>query len=117
MATPDDNNDDDSTPEETGGTNTHVSLHAIAGVRFNDTMQVHINMGGTNLLALLDSGFTHNFVSTAAVSLTKLKLLPNGKMQVMVANGECVSCPGLYRNTAFTTDTETFQIMLRFKRI
>ncbi|XP_066163758.1 uncharacterized protein [Oryza sativa Japonica Group] len=108
LAAPDDDYDDDSTPEETGETDPHVSLHAIAGVRFSDTMQVHINMGGANLLALLDSGSTHKFVSMAAASRTKLKLLPRGQMQVTVANGERVPCPGLYRNTAFSIDGETF---------
>lgn len=69
-------------------------------------MEVHINLGGAALLALLDSGSTHNFISTEVAGRTKLELLPHGKMQVTVANGERVPCPGLYRNTAFTIGTD-----------
>ena len=51
-----------------------ISLHAIAGVRLGDTMQVRINLGGASLLALLDSGSTHNFVADEAAARTTLRL-------------------------------------------
>lgn len=108
LAMPDDDHDDDSAQEGTGETEPQVSLHAIAGVRCCDTMQVCIDLGGTALLALLDSGSTHNFISMLAANGTKLPLLPRGKMQVTVANGERVPCPRLYRDTAFTIGAETF---------
>lgn len=108
LAAPDDDTDNDSLQEGIGETKPQVSLHAIAGVRFSDTMQVHINLDDAALLALFDSGSTHNFISTKAASRTKLELLPRGKMQVTVANGECIPCPGLYCNMAFTIGTETF---------
>jgi hypothetical protein len=44
----------------------HLSLHAIAGVHRSDTMQIHIRLGDTSLVALLDLGSTHNFISKAA---------------------------------------------------
>lgn len=39
------------------------SLHAIMGIHFSDTMQLNVNLGGTSLLAILDSGSMHNFIS------------------------------------------------------
>jgi hypothetical protein len=50
----------------------HFSLHAIAGVRLNDMMQIHITLSTTSLVALLDSGSTHNFISEAVVQWTEL---------------------------------------------
>jgi hypothetical protein len=42
------------------------SLHAIAGVRATDTMQIDINLAGHPFIALLDSGSTHNFIFESA---------------------------------------------------
>jgi hypothetical protein len=39
-----------------------ISLAAIAGVRTEDIMQVYIQLGNHQFVALLDSGSTHNFV-------------------------------------------------------
>jgi hypothetical protein len=49
-----------------------ISLFAMAGVRTSETMQVRIQLGGASLLALLDSGSTHNFVSEEAAARTSL---------------------------------------------
>jgi len=53
-------------------------------------MQLGIRLGDASLLALLDSGSTHNFVAAEAASRTQLRLQPEGKMQVTVANGDRV---------------------------
>lgn len=73
-------------------------------------MQVHIQLGGASLLVLLDSGSTHNFVSEEAVGRTSLHHLSYGNMKVMVANGQCVPCPGVDRATTFSIDGEVFII-------
>jgi hypothetical protein len=85
-----------------------ISLLAMAGVRTRETMQVHIQLGGNRLLALLDSGSTHNFVSSETTGRTSLKLNPRGNMNVTMENGEKVPCPGVYRNVPFTIDGESF---------
>jgi hypothetical protein len=85
-----------------------ISLRAMARVRTKETMQVHIQLGGNRLLALLDLGSTHNFVSAEATSRTSLKLNPRGNMKVTMANGEKVPCPGIYRNVPFTINDDSF---------
>jgi hypothetical protein len=50
------------------------SLQAIARVRFVDTMQVPVMLGNSRLVALLDSGSTHNFISEAAAQWIGLPL-------------------------------------------
>jgi hypothetical protein len=43
------------------------SLQAVAGVPMTDTMQLAVVVGDASLVALLDSGSTHNFISEEAV--------------------------------------------------
>lgn len=102
------NEGDDAEPEEQVADDPLISLHAIAGVRTSETMQVHIQLGGATLLALLDSGSTHNFISEEAAGRTSLLLAPRNNMKVTVANGEHVPCPGMYRATTFSIDGEHF---------
>ncbi|CAO2161375.1 unnamed protein product [Urochloa humidicola] len=85
-----------------------ISLHAIAGVRTSETMQVTMALGGTTLRALLDSGSTHNFVSEEAAVRTDLRYQHRRALQVTVANGERVPCAGVFRNATFTIGGEVF---------
>ena len=66
--------DDEDVEEGAIETSPHFSLHAIAGVHFSDTMQIQVALGDTSLIALLDSGSTHNFISEAAAQRTGLPL-------------------------------------------
>ena len=43
-----------------------ISLSAITGIRAHETMQLRVHVGPHELTALLDSGSTHNFISSAA---------------------------------------------------
>jgi hypothetical protein len=54
---------------ETGAAETdapYFSLQAVAGVAPGDTMQIAVTLGLVSLVALLDSGSTHSFISAAA---------------------------------------------------
>jgi len=94
--------DDDTSPPQ-------VSLHAIAGVRTRDTMQVVVQLGNITVTALIDSGSTHNFVSEAAARHTGLCFIPRTDLEVTVANGDCVRCPGVFRDAVFSIDNEHFR--------
>jgi hypothetical protein len=101
--------DDDEAPdEEPVADEPNISVHAIAGIRVNETMQVRLNLGGVSLLALLDSGSTHNFISEEAALRAALPLTPGGTVRVTVANGDHVPCPGVYRSTKFSINKEVF---------
>jgi hypothetical protein len=71
-------------------------------------MQVCINLGGASLLALLDSGSTHNFVVEEAATKMSLRLQLRGGMRVTVANGKRVQCPGVYRAASFSIEGTHF---------
>jgi hypothetical protein len=63
------------TAEDVGTEDAPVfSLQALAGVAFTDTMKLEVGLGSASLIALLDSGSTHNFISEAAALRTGLPL-------------------------------------------
>ncbi|XP_066320384.1 uncharacterized protein [Miscanthus floridulus] len=84
------------------------SLQAIAGVTFSDTMQITVTLGPASLVALLDSGSTHNFISKVAVHRSGLPLQRRPRLTAMVANGERVNCLGVIRNAPLSVGGDTF---------
>jgi hypothetical protein len=95
---------DDTTEAETPV----FSLHALAGVRFSGTMQVAVMLGASPLLALLDSGSTHDFISESTARRTGLPLQSRSRLTATMANGERVTCVGVLRQVAFTIHVATF---------
>jgi hypothetical protein len=67
------------------------SLQALAGVAFTDTMKLEVGLGSASLVALLDSGSTHNFISEAAARRTGLPLQHRPRLTAMVANASRAS--------------------------
>ena len=71
-----------------------ISLHAIAGISTNETMKVYVNIGEHQLVALLDSGSTTNFINMAAAQQIGLHFHDSPGASVIVANGDRVACRG-----------------------
>jgi hypothetical protein len=74
------------------------SLQALAVVPMADTMQIVVTLGATSLVALLDSGSTHNFISEEAAWRSGLLLRQRPRLTAMVANGEQITCEGVIRD-------------------
>ena len=72
-----------------------ISLSAITGIRAEKTMQLHVRIGVHLFTALLDSGSTHNFISTEAARRADLQLQDCHGAHVVVANRDQVACQGL----------------------
>ena len=94
-----------------------ISLHAITGIRTEDTMQFRVNIGNHELTALVDSGSTHNFVSMEAARHIGLSIHDSKGKNVVIANGDRVACRGLARDVAlciagsfFTVDSYTIPL-------
>jgi hypothetical protein len=87
-----------------------VSLHAFAGIRTSNTMLLPVMTKGERLLALLDTGSTHNLLSGA--TMRRLGLAPDDgeHLRVTVANGDKLRCAGIARNVPITIEGETFAI-------
>jgi hypothetical protein len=97
------------TAEDVGTEDAPVfSLQALAGGAFTDTMKLEVGLGSTSLVALLDSGSTHNFISEAAALRTGLPLQHQSRLTAMVANGEHVACVGVIRDAPLTIGGASF---------
>jgi hypothetical protein len=71
-----------------------ASLHAIIGIRTEDTMQLRVALNGQELLALLDTGSTHNFIDCTAAQRSRITLEPTLGRHVKVANATRCSARG-----------------------
>lgn len=84
------------------------SLQAVAGVAPTDTMQIAVTLGPASLVALLDSGSTHNFISATAAHQSGLPIQRRPRLTAMVANGERISCAGVLRNAPLLVEGEPY---------
>jgi hypothetical protein len=103
-----DGESDDVNAEELVANNLVISLHAIAGVTPRKTMQVSVDLGSINVIALIDSGSTHNFISVDTTARTCLPIVQRGNMSVTMANGEKLPCLGVFRSVPFVIHNTTF---------
>ncbi|SPT19236.1 unnamed protein product [Triticum aestivum] len=87
-----------------------VSLYALAGIRDERTMLLPVMIHGERLVALVDTGSTHNFLPEA--TMRRLALQPTGGEQprVTVANDDRLRCHGLARDVPITIGDEHFSI-------
>jgi hypothetical protein len=87
--------DDDHTPP-TDAIDPTIPIHVLTGIKPHSRkmMQLHVDINGTRLLALLDSGSTHNFVDLDIADRAGIKLEGHSGLQVAVANGDRVHNPG-----------------------
>jgi hypothetical protein len=84
------------------------SLRAVAEVLDADTMQIVATLGSTSLVALLDTGSTHSFISEDVAHRSGLSVCQRARLTAMVANGESVPCAGVIRAAPLDVDGETF---------
>ena len=96
----DDNNVicDDVTKEQHVGENQEelckpeIKLHALTGWSAPKTMQIAIRIDAHDVIILIDSGSTHNFISEHLTNLLRLPVMPTEIFTVWVANGKHVRC-------------------------
>jgi hypothetical protein len=88
------------------------SLHAVAGVSVGRTMRVRVRVGSTPLIALLDTGSTHNFIAETAAARSGLPIQSQPRLTAMVANGEKVPCPGVIKNAPLAIHNSVFAVDL-----
>lgn len=74
--------------EETQDDNPNISLNAITGSVTSRTMRIKGRVSNQEVVILIDSGSTHNFVDPAVVRRAQLPIDPRHRLTVTVANGE-----------------------------
>jgi hypothetical protein len=75
-------------------------------------MQLKVRVGDRELVALLDSGSTHNFINEEIAANIGATFSSGCRLCVTVANGDHVTCRGLCRQAAVSIDQESFIIDL-----
>ncbi|KAJ8767406.1 hypothetical protein K2173_017450 [Erythroxylum novogranatense] len=76
-----------------------ISLHALTGWSSAGTMRLAIQIKSLELLCLIDSGSTHNFINEKVAGTLKLSVEATRPFNVKVANGDPLQCSGKFRNT------------------
>ncbi|KAL5582355.1 hypothetical protein UlMin_014797 [Ulmus minor] len=75
-----------------------ISLHALTGWTAAKTMRVTAKIGTHDVVVLIDSGSTHNFISDKVAALLHLPVVPIAPFHVRVANGQPLKCQGRFDN-------------------
>lgn len=89
-----------------------ISLAALTGIQpwSGQTMWTRVEIGSSSLVALLDSGSTHNFIAEEVIAASCVTIRPRFGLSVMVANGDCVISVGLCRAMTIRIDHEEFTL-------
>lgn len=99
---PDDEQENEETPL--------IALHAITGIRIEDTMQLKVGIGNHQFTTLVDSRSTHSFISAPLAQHVGLHCQDSRDANVTVANGDRVACCGLARDVALHIDCYTIPL-------
>ena len=75
-----------------------ISLHALSGWSSHRTMRVMEKIGHYEVVVLIDSGSTHNFISEKVANLLQLPVVPTEPFNVKVANGGPLRCQGRFED-------------------
>ena len=87
-----------------------ISLSTLTGITTNCTMKLQVSIGGSELMALVDSGSTHTFVHDDVVHRLGLDIEHRPGLTVKAANGEQVTSPGICRAMTLTIAGEPFTL-------
>ena len=75
-----------------------ISLHALTGWSPYKTMQVKATIKSHELIVLIDSGSTHNFISERIANILQLPVQPTKPFNVKIANGRSLTCQGRFKD-------------------
>lgn len=98
--------------DDEGEDELEISLHALNGWSTAQTMRVRITMGSTVMIALIDSGSTHNFINEKLAESLKLPATQIKCSRVKVANGGHLPCTAKFEQTAIDVQGISFDVTL-----
>lgn len=88
-----------------------ISLHAMLGHTSPKTLRLSGTIRNHNITILIDSSSTHNFIQERIVHFLNLPISNSNQFQVIIGNGDTLSChtqclngPVLLSNKLFTID-------------
>ncbi|XP_068662916.1 uncharacterized protein [Aristolochia californica] len=93
---------------ETNQEGPEISLHAMTDLYSSNTMQVKAQLHHLHLLALVESGSTHNFISQPTAEQLGLVVQQQTCLSISVANGAKITSVGISPTTHFDIEGHTF---------
>lgn len=85
-----------------------ISLHAMQGTTGFQTMRIWGEVGNFKVIMLIDSGSTHNFISTGVAKAMKLSFCQRYQIGVIIANGERVRTLGTCKQLRWSMQGHEF---------
>ncbi|KAA8542937.1 hypothetical protein F0562_024089 [Nyssa sinensis] len=93
-------------------TEPEITLHALIGWTVPKTMQMMAKLGSHEVIVLVDSGSTHNFVSERIARLLRMPVVPTEPFTIRVANGENMKCQGRFEGVRVDLQDTPFSLTL-----
>ena len=87
-----------------------ISLYALTGWAAPRTMRVMARIGPYQIIVLIDSGSTHNFINTKLANMLQLPIKPMETFTVRVANGERLTCQGKFEQVQLFIQDISFSL-------
>lgn len=98
--------------EDADGPELEISLHALTGWTPACTMRVAATIGHQEVVALIDSSSTHNFICEKVASRLRLPIVPTAPFSMNVANGNTLKYQGRFDNVALQIQGTPFSLTL-----
>ena len=95
-----------------GSPGPEITLHALMGWTVPKTMQIAARIGAHDVVILIDSGSTHNFISERMANLLRLPVVPTESFTVRVANGENLTFQGRFEEVQINLQGTIFSLTL-----
>lgn len=89
-----------------------ISLHALTGWSMARTMRISTKIGTYELIVLIDSGSTHNFINEKVAKMLQLPVVLTRPFNVKVANGALLKCQGRFENVQVLLQGSLFTLTL-----
>ncbi|KAH9735040.1 hypothetical protein KPL71_017615 [Citrus sinensis] len=99
-------------PTEEASYDPKITFYALTGWTTPQTMCVKAKIGPYEIIVLIDSGSTHNFISTRLANVLKLPIVPTTAFPVKVANSEKLACQGKFENIQILIQDIPFSLMV-----
>lgn len=89
-----------------------ISLHALLGHTIPQTLKVKGQIQHNPVVILIDSGSTHNFIQDRIAKQLNLPLRQSQSFQVLVGNGEELTCDSICHQMALSMGSHIFSVDL-----
>ena len=89
-----------------------ISLHALTSWSPHKTMQVKATIESHELIVLIDSGSTHNFISERIANILQLPIKSTKPFNVKIANGRSLTCQGRFEDVSIRVQGIPFYLIV-----